>query len=523
MAVRTERLAAGDEARLRELRLTALQSDPDAFYRTHAEEVDQPTEFWSAWLARAGTVLLVAVDEGRDVGIGGLVPDRHAPEELAVITFWVDPRARGRGVGRALLDALVREARALGAPAVTLEVADANGAAVRLYAAAGFEHTGRTGAFAPPREHVTEHQRRLVLDVLGPRVRLVPATRSQLAAVADGRDPVPLVAGEGWPHADTLDAVRPALEALVAWTWFVEVDGRVVGDCGLLGPPSGAAAEIGYGLAASVRGRGLGTELVGVLSTYLLGLDGIDRITATVERGDNAASHAVLRRNGFRPAGAGGYERPPDRSEEGDGALDPEQRHREDERDTRRRRPAPAAAGRTGEGHHDDAEQAEEHQEAVRVEVEGRERRAHAEQPEVDEVVVEQQAGQDVGQRDRSQDLRDDRARLRLGGRAVRQRRDGGPGGRALHRDDGGALGEDRGHAMTVAAGGRPRPGFGPGRVPVPTPSGPTGPCPMQGQGVSERPARVSPSRSRSRAMGPNPCRARSADSLAPSRLSSVV
>ena len=38
---------------------------------------------------------------------------------------------------------------------------------MRLYAAAGFEHTGRTGAFAPPREHVTEHERRLVLRPSG--------------------------------------------------------------------------------------------------------------------------------------------------------------------------------------------------------------------------------------------------------------------------------------------------------------------------------------------------------------------
>ncbi len=163
MAVRVERLVPGDEARLRELRLTALQADPDAFYRTYAEEVDQPAEFWSAWIARPRTVLLVAVDGGRDVGIGGLVPDRRVPGELAVITFWVDPSARGRGVARALLDALVRSAREVGAAALTLEVADANETAVRLYATAGFEPTGRTGAFAPPREHVAEHERRLVL------------------------------------------------------------------------------------------------------------------------------------------------------------------------------------------------------------------------------------------------------------------------------------------------------------------------------------------------------------------------
>ena len=89
--------------------------------------------------------------------------DVHYEGELAVVAFWVDPAARGRGVGRALLDHLERRARARGAVAMTLEVADANEAAVRLYAAAGFEPTGRTGAFGPPREHVTEHERRKLL------------------------------------------------------------------------------------------------------------------------------------------------------------------------------------------------------------------------------------------------------------------------------------------------------------------------------------------------------------------------
>lgn len=62
------------------------------------------------------------------------------------------------------------------------------------------------------------------------------------------------MAGPGWPHADTLDAVRPAADAAAPWTWWVVVDGMVVGDCGLLGPPRLGAAEIGYGLATPARG-----------------------------------------------------------------------------------------------------------------------------------------------------------------------------------------------------------------------------------------------------------------------------
>lgn len=163
MSAQVERLGPDEATRFRRLRLTALQADPDAFYRTHAEEVGHPTTYWEGWLSRDDAPVVVAVLDGRDVGLAGLVPDRHAEGELAVVAFWVAPAARGRGVGRALLDDLEVRARAAGAAAMTLEVADANGAAVRLYAAAGFEPTGHTGAFDPPREHVTEHERRKVL------------------------------------------------------------------------------------------------------------------------------------------------------------------------------------------------------------------------------------------------------------------------------------------------------------------------------------------------------------------------
>jgi hypothetical protein len=44
-----------------------------------------------------------------------------------------------------------------------LWVADANTVAVRLYEQRGYRATGETGTFPPPREHITEHARALVL------------------------------------------------------------------------------------------------------------------------------------------------------------------------------------------------------------------------------------------------------------------------------------------------------------------------------------------------------------------------
>jgi putative acetyltransferase len=52
------------------------------------------------------------------------------------------PEARGRGGGRALLEAIVEHARAVGAHKVDLEVWTDNVRAIALYAAAGFEVEG---------------------------------------------------------------------------------------------------------------------------------------------------------------------------------------------------------------------------------------------------------------------------------------------------------------------------------------------------------------------------------------------
>jgi ribosomal protein S18 acetylase RimI-like enzyme len=159
-----ERLGAGDGPRLRAVRLRALAEDPEAFYRTFAEEEGHPDEHWERWVASPrGAVLVARAADGTDVGVAALVPDRHDAAGLALVTVWVSASARGTGTGRALVEHLLQIAREQDVRSVTLEVADDNLAAVRLYDDLGFVPTGHTGAFAPPREHVTEHERRLVL------------------------------------------------------------------------------------------------------------------------------------------------------------------------------------------------------------------------------------------------------------------------------------------------------------------------------------------------------------------------
>jgi ribosomal protein S18 acetylase RimI-like enzyme len=62
-----------------------------------------------------------------------------------VISMWVEPSARGRGIGRALLDAVVEWAKERDpSRAIRLSVTDGNDAARRLYERYGFVDTGVT-------------------------------------------------------------------------------------------------------------------------------------------------------------------------------------------------------------------------------------------------------------------------------------------------------------------------------------------------------------------------------------------
>lgn len=143
-----------------------------------------------------------------------------------------------------------------------------------------------------------------------PRLWLEPIPLAVAGALLAGR-PVPgLVAGAGWPHPDTLDALRMdvALGEADRTGWFVvrRDDRAVIGECGWRGGPDPAgSAEIGYGLAAPYRGRGYGTELVAAMVGWCVRQPGLRQLVATVLPG-NVPSRRVLERVGFTATGAAG-------------------------------------------------------------------------------------------------------------------------------------------------------------------------------------------------------------------------
>lgn len=139
------------------------------------------------------------------------------------------------------------------------------------------------------------------------RLVLVPQTLAVSRALLDGDDPgIPLA--EGYPHADTADALRMAVEHGESdddCGWFVTLsdDGRVIGDCGTVGwTDELGRVEIGYGLSAAFRRQGYGTEAVRVLADWVAAQPGVSAVVADVEVG-NAGSRRLLERLGFDLSG----------------------------------------------------------------------------------------------------------------------------------------------------------------------------------------------------------------------------
>ncbi|MFM7134439.1 MAG: N-acetyltransferase family protein [Planctomycetota bacterium] len=125
----------------RSLRLRALTENPAAF-GSRLEDWRAASEArWRERLGKSGSANFVARSGGAAVGMASGVP-ADAIEVAELVSMWVAPEARGRGVGDALVSSVVRWARSRGARELRLDVTAANSRAVALYARHGFVDRG---------------------------------------------------------------------------------------------------------------------------------------------------------------------------------------------------------------------------------------------------------------------------------------------------------------------------------------------------------------------------------------------
>ena len=145
----------------REVRLAMLRGAPRAFWTTYDEALARTDEEWRSLVE--GSRLWLAMAGGRAVGSVGSFRLPDQPEdECILVGMWVDPSARGLGVGERLVSTVVDDAGERGCSRVLLEVAHENARAVELYERMGFVATGRTGAM-PHDPSITEFEMELVL------------------------------------------------------------------------------------------------------------------------------------------------------------------------------------------------------------------------------------------------------------------------------------------------------------------------------------------------------------------------
>jgi len=135
------RLRADETEPLRELRLRALSEAPGAFAESFEEARHRPLEDWASWAADTSRVIVVAIAGERWLGMAAC--RLLEPDSSWLTALWVDPAARGTGVGLRLIEAAAGWAHEHGAAAVELSVTTNNQAAAALYARAGFAETGR--------------------------------------------------------------------------------------------------------------------------------------------------------------------------------------------------------------------------------------------------------------------------------------------------------------------------------------------------------------------------------------------
>jgi L-amino acid N-acyltransferase YncA len=105
------------------------------------------------WLAPAPWSTTVAVEAGQVLGAATMGPNQSGPgSHISNANFIVLKDARGRGVGRALVEDTIARARAAGFAGMQFNAVTESNPAVALYEQLGFEIIGTVpGAFRHPR------------------------------------------------------------------------------------------------------------------------------------------------------------------------------------------------------------------------------------------------------------------------------------------------------------------------------------------------------------------------------------
>ena len=147
MTIELRTLSVDDWREWRSVRLAALTDAPGAFGSRLQEWADAPDDRWRDRLSIPGAIDLLAVNTDGNVPVGMATgtPSKDRASRAELISMWVDPAVRSRGVATALITAIANWAATIGAATLALSVMPDNVAARRTYERNGFAVSDEPG------------------------------------------------------------------------------------------------------------------------------------------------------------------------------------------------------------------------------------------------------------------------------------------------------------------------------------------------------------------------------------------
>lgn len=132
-----------DAAELRDYAARLFSEDLPGIFRRPTPTLDEELEFICARINPPNSTALVALVDGRIVGLLDVLGEALAEtSHVGTLGISVDRQWRGRGIGGALLDAMVRWAQKHGVARIQAAVWENNPRALALYERHGFVREG---------------------------------------------------------------------------------------------------------------------------------------------------------------------------------------------------------------------------------------------------------------------------------------------------------------------------------------------------------------------------------------------
>jgi len=199
-------------ADLIELCFSSTMDNEGQRYLTDMRRASHDDSFlnWASHMAETASLPLAGYiweQDGRIVGNASLIPFRnHGRRIYLIANVATHPDYRRRGIGRALTERVMKQARAKNASAMWLHVRDDNPAAIKLYQELGFQEIARRTAWqAVPDRLLSTPQTDIQIVTRQPR--FWPLQQDWLRRLYPD--------ALNWYHSWNFNALRPGL-----WNWF---------------------------------------------------------------------------------------------------------------------------------------------------------------------------------------------------------------------------------------------------------------------------------------------------------------